>query len=97
MTLANALYKLWTTSIVMLPTDYVEGRKILSTEHEGFRADRSYARAITHLGFCVEDAHTYNKDKVPCFLTSKGRSSPWITTNCFGHYPSSDYQRTSSI
>jgi hypothetical protein len=29
-TLANALYKLWTTCIVMLADDYVESRKILS-------------------------------------------------------------------
>ena len=29
-TLANALYKLWTTCIVMLATNYVESRKILS-------------------------------------------------------------------
>jgi len=31
-TLANALYKLWTTCIVMLTTDYVESNKILSPE-----------------------------------------------------------------
>jgi hypothetical protein len=31
-TLANALYKLWTTCIVILATDYVESRKILSPE-----------------------------------------------------------------
>ena len=29
-TLANALYKLWTTCIVILATDYIESRKILS-------------------------------------------------------------------
>jgi hypothetical protein len=63
-TLANALYKLWTTCIVMLAADYVESRKILSPEQEGFRTDRSYARAITHLGMCIEDAHTHNKDIV---------------------------------
>jgi hypothetical protein len=37
-TLANALYKLWTTCIVILATDYIESRKILSPEQEGFRA-----------------------------------------------------------
>jgi hypothetical protein len=31
-TLANALYKLWTTCIVMLATDYVESRNIISPE-----------------------------------------------------------------
>ena len=48
-TLANAIYKLWTTCIVILATDYIESRKILSPEQEGFRADRSCARAVTHL------------------------------------------------
>ena len=38
-TLANALYKLWTTCIAMLASDYVESRKILSPEQEGCRAD----------------------------------------------------------
>ncbi len=40
-TLANALYKLCTKCIVMLATNYVEIRKILSPEQEGFRTDRS--------------------------------------------------------
>ncbi len=31
-TLANALYKLWTTCIVILATDYIESTKILSPE-----------------------------------------------------------------
>jgi len=52
-TLANAVYKLWITCIVMLASDYMESRKILSPEQEGFRADRSCARAITHLGLCI--------------------------------------------
>ena len=56
----------------MLATDYIESRKILSPEHEGFKADRSCARAITHLGLCVEDAHTRNKDIVLCYLDFKG-------------------------
>jgi hypothetical protein len=53
-TLANALYKLWTTCIVMLATDYVESRQNLSPEHEGFRTDRSCTRAFTRLGLCIE-------------------------------------------
>jgi hypothetical protein len=61
-TLANALYKLWTTCIVMLASDYVESRKMLSPEQESFRTDRSYARFSTHLGFCIEDTYTCNKD-----------------------------------
>ena len=71
-TLANAIYKLWTTCIVILATDYIESRKILSPEQEGFRADRSCARAITHLSLCVEDAHTSKKDIVLCYLDFKG-------------------------
>jgi hypothetical protein len=70
-TLANALYKLWTTCIVMLASDYVESRKIPSPKQEGFRADRSRSRAITHLGLCIEDAHTHNKDIVLCYLDFK--------------------------
>jgi hypothetical protein len=46
-TLANALYKLWTICIVILATDYIESRKIPSPEQEGFRAERSCDRAIT--------------------------------------------------
>ncbi len=57
-TLANANYKLWTTCVTILATDYIESRKILSTEQEGFRADRSCASAVTHLSLCVEYAHT---------------------------------------
>ncbi len=58
-TLANALYKLWTTCVVTLAIDYIEARKILSLELEGFWADRSCSQAITHLSICVEDAHTH--------------------------------------
>ncbi len=48
-TSVNALYKIWTTCIVTLATDYIEARKILSPEQEGFWADRSCSRPITHL------------------------------------------------
>jgi hypothetical protein len=71
-TLANALYKLWTTCIVILATDNIESRKILSPEQEGFRAERSCDRAITHLGICVEDAHSHKKGIVLCYLDFKG-------------------------
>ncbi len=47
--LANMIYKLWTTCVVILATDYIVSRKILSPKQEGFRADRSCARAVTHL------------------------------------------------
>ncbi len=63
-TLANALYKLWTTCIVILATEYIESRKILSPEQKGLRAERSCDRAITHLGLCVEDAYSHKKDIV---------------------------------
>jgi hypothetical protein len=71
-TLANALYKLWTTCIGILATDYIESRKILSPEQEGFRAERSCDRAIIHLRLCVEDAHSHKKDIVLCDLDFKG-------------------------
>ena len=70
--MANAIYKLWTTCVVILATDYIQSRKILSPEQEGFRADRSCARAVTHLSLCVEDAHTSKKDIVLCYLDFKG-------------------------
>ena len=57
----------------MLVTDYIETMNtILSFEQEGFRTDRSCARAITHLGLCIEDAHTHKKNIVLCYLDSKG-------------------------
>jgi hypothetical protein len=65
-TLANALYKLWTTCIVVLATDYIESRKILSPEQEGFIVECSCDRAITHLRLYVEDAHSHKKDIVLC-------------------------------
>jgi hypothetical protein len=70
-TLANALYKLWTICIVILATDYIESRKILSPEQEGFRADRSCARAVTNLNLCVEDAHYHKKNIVLSYLYFK--------------------------
>ena len=71
-TLANALYKLWTICVVTLATDYIESRKILTLEQEGFRADRSCNRAVTHLRLCVEDARSHKKDIALCCLDSKG-------------------------
>ncbi len=59
--LANAIYKLWTTCIVILATDYIESSKILSPEQEGFRVDHSCDRAIAHLGPCVEHARSHKK------------------------------------
>ncbi len=60
------------TCIVILATDYIESRKILSPKQEGFRANRSCARVVTHLGLCVEDAHTSKKDIILCYLDFKG-------------------------
>jgi len=71
-TRANAIYKLWTTCIVIIATDYIESRKIPSPEQEGFISDRSCARAVTHLSLCVGDAHTSKKDIVLCYLDFKG-------------------------
>jgi hypothetical protein len=70
-TLANAIYKLWTTCVI-LATDCIESRKILSPEQEGFRADRSCAIAETHISLCVEDVHNSKKDIVLCYLDFKG-------------------------
>ena len=70
-TLANALYKLWTTCIVILATDYIESRKLPSPEQEGFRAERSCDRAITRLGLCVKNAHSHKKDIIRCYLYFK--------------------------
>ena len=79
-TLASAIYKLWTTCIVILATDYIESRKILSPKQEGFRAAKSCARAVTHLSLSVEDAHTSKKNIVLCYLDFKGA------------FPSRDYK-----
>ena len=80
-TLANALYKLWTTCIVILARDYIESRKILSPEQEGFKAKRSCERAITHLGLCVEDAHFHKKGIVLFYL------------DFIGAFPSTDHKQ----
>ncbi len=52
--------------------DYIESRKIISPEQEGFRADHSCDREITHLGLCVEDTHSHKKDIVLYYLDFKG-------------------------
>ena len=46
--------------------------KVLSPEQEGFRAERSYDRAITRLGLCAEDAHSHKKDIVLSYLDFTG-------------------------
>ena len=69
--MANALYKLWTTCIVILATDYIEACKILSPEQEECRSDHSCSMAITHLSLCVEDAHTHKKDIILSYLDFK--------------------------
>ena len=70
--MTNARYKLWTICIVTLATDYIEARKILSPELEGFRADCSCSRAIAHLSLGVEDAYSHKNDIVLCYLDFKG-------------------------
>ena len=67
-TLANALYKLWASCLSVLAKDYIEAKKIISPEQEGFRPGRSCSRAITHLSLCIEDAHTHNKDIMLAYL-----------------------------
>jgi hypothetical protein len=49
----------------------MESRKILSPEQEGFRADFLCDRAITHLGLCMENAHSHKKYIVLCYLDFK--------------------------
>jgi len=56
----------------MSASDYVEGRKILRPKQEGFRADRSCARAIKHPGLCTEDTQSHTKGIVLCYLDFKG-------------------------
>jgi len=44
----------------------------VSPEQEGFRSDRSCARAGTHLSLYVEDAHSHKKNIVLCYQDFKG-------------------------
>jgi hypothetical protein len=66
--LAFALYKLWTSCLNILASDFVEAHKILSPDQEGFRGHRSCSIAITRLGLRIEDAHTHNKDVLLAYL-----------------------------
>ena len=43
----------------------------MSSEQEGFRKDRSCARAVTNLHLCIEDTHSHKKDMVLCYLDFK--------------------------
>ena len=66
--LAFALYELWTSCLNILNSDIVEAHKVISPEQEGFRSQRSCSRAITHIGLCIEDAHTHDKDVLLAYL-----------------------------
>jgi hypothetical protein len=65
-TLANTLYKLWTTCIFILANDYIESRKINSSEQVGFTTNHSCAKAITLVVLCVHDAQPHKKNTFVC-------------------------------
>jgi hypothetical protein len=71
-TLANAIYTLLTTCNATMPMKRIESRKIMNHEQEECRVDRRRARAVTHLGLCVENAPTRDNDIVLCYLDFKG-------------------------
>ena len=74
-----------TTCVVAIATSNIESRKICSPEQEGFRAGRSYARAIIHLSLCVENTHSHKKDIVlgyldfkEAFLSTEHKQLVWV-------------------
>jgi hypothetical protein len=47
--LKRAVYKLWTSTVTRVLTDYVETNGVLSDAQEGFRRDRSTVRQLHRL------------------------------------------------
>ena len=77
--LAPVLYKLWSNCLTLLLTNYVESRKILSSEQEGFRASNP-ASVRSFTSYYVLKTPTAIKKIYTCVtLTSKGHTLPLIT------------------
>ena len=83
--LTNHLYKIWTSIITQILTDYVEHNHILSDTQEGFRKGKSTSRAVSHLQLLLEDAHIAHKNLYITYLDLKGA------------YPSVDHKQLQAI
>eukprot|EP00951_Prasinocladus_malaysianus_P012118 scaffold90148_cov39-Prasinocladus_malaysianus.AAC.1 len=80
--LANTCYKLWTSIIAFVLTEYVEANKILGPEHEGFRKHCSTSRAVCSIALLLEDAQEHRQPIYFAYLDFKGA------------YPSTDHTQT---
>ena len=60
--LAKTVYKLWTSILTELMTDYAETQGLLTDCQEGFRRDRSTTRQIQMLTAALEDAKITKQD-----------------------------------
>lgn len=54
--LANTLYKLWTSTVTSVLSDYAEGHHMLSAAQEGFRVNKHTGRQLTNYLHVIEDA-----------------------------------------
>ena len=70
--LANHLYKVWTSVIALILTEFAECNHLLSDSQEGYRKGRSTNRAVAHLQLLLEDAHTHNKNIYITYIDFKG-------------------------
>ena len=61
-TLANTIYKLYTSTLTSILSAYVERYQILHDSQEGFRAERGTSRQLQLLIAALEDARFTNQD-----------------------------------
>ena len=60
--LLNTIYKLWTSVICHLLSNYCEQHGILSEPQEGFRKHKDCQRQLQYLKLVIEDAKMHNRD-----------------------------------
>jgi hypothetical protein len=70
--LTNVIYKLWTTIIADIASNFAEAHKIFSPTAEGFRKRRSGTRASMLLQLVIEHAHRTKTDAYIHYIDFKG-------------------------
>ena len=70
--LTNHLYKIWSSTITRILTDFVETHNILQDAQEGFRQGKGTSRAVAHLQLLIEDAHKSNQPLYITYIDFKG-------------------------
>jgi hypothetical protein len=81
-TLSNTTYKLWTSTVTRVLSNYAETMGILSSSQEGFRKRRGTARQLRNLVNALEDAKMYGNNLYCMYIDFPLRSTRYTTSNC---------------